>query len=311
MKLSRQSSVDLICSWEGRNEKDGSYKEIIDIYNSYKGKFPRNVKMKYEWEWCACTWSAVAIKLGYTNIMPIEISCFYLIEAAKKMKCWEENDNYIPKPGDAVLYDWEDNGNDDNIGIPNHVGMVIEVYKDYGYFVVEEGNYNKSVKKRTVSINGRYIRGFITPKYDNDETTTAKKYKNKDLNIIAYEVISGLWSSGETRKKLLKEYGYDYAAVQKKVNEILNKDTNNKKIATCKPKSYDLNLSGYFVTTANLYCRNDAGTNKKALCKIPKNTKVLCNGYYTKFNDIKWYYINFKLEGIQYAGFSSGEYLRR
>jgi hypothetical protein len=310
MTLSRKASVNLIRSWDGRNEKDGSYKEIIDIYNSYKGKFPRNVKMKYEWEWCACTWSAVAIKLGYTSIMPIEISCFYLIEAAKKMNCWQERDGYVPKPGDAVLYDWEDSGKGDNVGVPNHVGMVIEVYKDAGYFVVEEGNYNRAVKKRTVSINGKYIRGFITPKYDNDEIGVPKKNTGKDINMIAHEVITGLWDSGEKRKQLLKEYGYDYSAVQNKVNEILN-SSNTKKVATCKPKSYDINLLGYYIATANLYCRNDAGTNKKALCKIPKDTYVFCDGYYTVFNGVKWYYIKFELKGIQYTGFSSGKYLRR
>ena len=41
--------------------------------------------------------------------MPVEISCYYLIEAAKKMGCWQENDAYIPNPGDAILYDWQDN----------------------------------------------------------------------------------------------------------------------------------------------------------------------------------------------------------
>ena len=44
---SRQAVVDLICSWEGLNEADGSYKKIVDIYNSYTGSFPRGVKMQY------------------------------------------------------------------------------------------------------------------------------------------------------------------------------------------------------------------------------------------------------------------------
>lgn len=82
---SRQAVVDLICSWEGLNEADGSYKKIVDIYNSYTGSFPRGVKMQYGWAWCACTWSATAIKLGYTDIMPIEIGCEELINRAKKM----------------------------------------------------------------------------------------------------------------------------------------------------------------------------------------------------------------------------------
>lgn len=104
MGYSRQAVADLVNSWVGKNEADGSYKTIIDIYNSYNGAFPRGIKMDYSWPWCACTWSAAAIKLGYTPIMPIEISCYYLIEAAKKKGIWIENDAHVPKVGEGVLY---------------------------------------------------------------------------------------------------------------------------------------------------------------------------------------------------------------
>lgn len=121
---SRQKVVDLVKSWEGKKESNGTHKSIIDIYNGYKGKLPRGIKMKYDWSWCACTWSALAIKLGYTAIMPIEISCGYLIDAAKKLGVWKENDDYIAQPGDAVLYDWDDSGKGDNTGWPDHVGVI-------------------------------------------------------------------------------------------------------------------------------------------------------------------------------------------
>lgn len=70
------------------------------------------------------------------------------------MGCWQENDAYVPSPGDAILYDWQDNGFGDNSGNPDHVGTVIEVHKESGYMVIEEGNYSNAVKKRTLSING-------------------------------------------------------------------------------------------------------------------------------------------------------------
>ena len=37
---SRSEVVKLISSWIGKKEADGSYKEIIDIYNSFTGEFP-------------------------------------------------------------------------------------------------------------------------------------------------------------------------------------------------------------------------------------------------------------------------------
>lgn len=47
--------------------------------------------------------------------------------------------------------------------------------------------------------------------------TTAKK----SVTEIAKEVIAGKWGNGDARKKALTAAGYDYNAVQKKVNELL------------------------------------------------------------------------------------------
>lgn len=319
---SRKAVVSLANLWLGKNEKDGSYKEIIDIYNSYPGPFPRGTKMDYSWAWCAATWSALAIKLGYTDIMPIEISCGYLIEGAKKMGIWQEADDYIPKPADAILYDWDDNGVGDNTGWPDHVGVIEYVNKDSGYMVVIEGNYSDSVKKRTISINGRYIRGFITPKYDLDDSYIPEESVDngaavgKSIDEIAHEVIAGIWDKGEKRKELLEANGYNYREVQDRVNEILDKSTKETPAmsavtATCYAKSYNKALAGSFITTEDLHCRNDAGTNKKALCIIPKGTEVMNYGYYTMSNEIMWPYIDFTLNGVKYTGFSSLRYLQK
>lgn len=324
---SRNDIVQLARSWIGKNEKNGTHKEIIDIYNSHS-PLPRGSKMKYEWPWCAATWSALAIKLGYTDIIPIEMSCGFLINAAKAMGCWQENDGYIPSPGDAVLYDWEDSGKGDNIGWPDHVGTVEYVNPSEGYFVVIEGNYSDSVKKRTVSINGRYIRGFIVPKYDSGTDANLPTLDGeKDLNEIAHEVISGLWGNGDERKSNLTSKGYDPAEVQKKVNEILNGNATTAKnpnqqqsqrqpfekavTSKCVARNFDKKLAGFYKIDENLYCREDAGSNKKAMCLIPKGTNVRCYGYYNVSNDVKWYYIRFIMDGVQYTGFSSSKYMTK
>lgn len=323
----RSEVVKLIKSWIGKKESDGSYKAIIDIYNTLS-IFPRGTKMQYSWPWCACTWSAVAIKLGYTDIMPIEISCAELIKKAKDMGCWQENDAYIPSLGDGVLYDWEDSGSGDNIGAPDHIGIVTYVNRESGYMEVTEGNYSDSVKTRTIALNGRYIRGFITPKYDKEPvvnspvSTSAAK---KDNNTIALEIIAGKWDSGNARKNAVTSAGYNYSEVQKIVNQKLNgsaitakqptqnqnQPTAKKVTATCAAKKFNSSLNGAYVTIANLYCRNDAGTNKKALCLIPAGTTVNCYGYYNEANGSRWPYIQFTMDGVQYTGFSSINYLKK
>lgn len=327
MSKTRAEVVALANSWLGLNEADGSHKKIIDIYNKMAGPFPRGTKMKYDWAWCACTWSALAIKLGYTDIMPIEISCYYLIEAAKKMGIWIEEDNRVPKVAEAVLYDWDDNDNykkTDNKGTPEHIGIIVEVNESAGHFVVVEGNFSNAVKKRTLSINGRYIRGFISPKYDGDGTigTTVQK-PGKTVEEVAREVIAGTWGTGTTRKQKLEANGYNYKEVQSKVNEILN----GKATQTAKPTPTvsstkevtatdyamfnNVNISGTYETTAALYIRYGAGTNKKAMACLPKGTKVRCFGYYNVVNKAKWYYVQVTMDGVTYCGFCHGGYLKK
>lgn len=330
MSYSRQAVVDLVSSWLGKKESDGSYKSIIDIYNGFSGSLPRNLKMQYGWAWCACTWSALAIKLGYTAIMPIEISCYYLIESAKKMGIWVEDDGYVPKVGDAVLYDWQDSGAGDNKGTPDHIGTVVSVNESAGYFVVVEGNYADSVKKRTVSINGKYIRGFICPKYTDNEVSVARtgndrNGESKSIDTVAHEVIDGTWGSGAERTRALATAGYDASTVQKRVNEILNgfavqaksqnqsqnQPSEKKVFATCSAQWFDESLAGVYKTTANLYLRNDAGTNKRAVVLIPKGTEVTNYGYYSVSNEEKWLYIQTIIDGVTYVGFSHSAYLSK
>ena len=58
---------------------------------------------------------------------------------------------------------------------------------------------------------------------DNDNQGETKK----TIEELSKEVIDGKWGDGETRKKKLEEAGYDYNAVQDRVNEMLvlnNKD---------------------------------------------------------------------------------------
>ena len=49
-------------------------------------------------------------------------------------------------------------------------------------------------------------------------TTPAKK----SVDELAKEVLAGKWGNGDARKKALTEAGYDYSAVQKKVNSLLS-----------------------------------------------------------------------------------------
>ena len=164
--------VEQAKAWLGLKEADGSFKPIIDTYNSHT-PLARGVKMQYDWEWCATFVSSVAIKLGYTDIIPTECSCTKMIELLKGIGAFVEDDSVVPAPGWIMFYDWQDNGSGDNKGSSDHVGIVEKVVGNT--ITVIEGNYSQSVKRRTIAVNGKYIRGYGVPKYDT-ETTTKEEY---------------------------------------------------------------------------------------------------------------------------------------
>lgn len=327
MDYLRDKVVEKARSWLGKNEKERTHIEIINIYNKHRDKTPRKIAMSYDWPWCACTWSAIAFSLGYEAIMPVEMSCSALIDIAKKMGIWVEDDAYVPLPGDAVLYDWGDDGKNDCVGPPDHIGVVEYVNKKTGTFIVIEGNYHDAVARRTMLLNGRYIRGFITPKYTYKTDHIEQKSGGKTVDVIAQEVIAGIWGIGQERKDQLSAYGYDPVKIQNRVNEILNggankgttpkedsiRPTEKKVTAVATAKKYAKSVVGTYTVTAmsGLYLRNDSGTNKKALCLIPMGTKVRCYGYYNLVSNKKWLYIQAPVSGVLYTGFASGDYLRK
>lgn len=180
--VTRTDIVRQVCSWEGWSESNGKYRIIIDIYNYYLptavNSGTLNYKVQYSDEWCATAASAAYIQAGAPELFPIECGCPRNITLAKKMGIWQEADDYVPEPADAVLYDWQDSGSGDNAGTPDHIGIVISVDKAAGTFVVMEGNKDETVASRTMKINGRYIRGFITPKFNDTPTTKKEEVKN-------------------------------------------------------------------------------------------------------------------------------------
>lgn len=295
-KKTRRAVVQLAQSWIGKNEADGSHREIIDIYNSYKGKKPRGLKMKYDWSWCAATWSALAIALDYTDIMPIEISCGELIKRAQDMDIWVEDDSYIPKPGDAILYDWQDSGVGDNTGWPDHVGTVSHISEDKKTFEVVEGNYNDKVAVRYVSANGKNIRGFITPKYD-EEPDSIKDVPKFTVTAIAEQVLDGKWGNGSERKELLEKSGYNYSEVQAEVNRIY-KERNQKRTV-------------YEITAYSLKCREYASLDSKVVGYVSKGCRYEGTGNKVKSGGIEWIELLFTVIGKDPVRiWCSGNYLK-
>lgn len=209
--------IKLAQSWIGKNEKDGSHKAIIDLYNSHK-PLARGYAVKYNDNWCATTITALGIGCNAVDIIPKECGCQKMIELFKKIGCWQEKDSHVPKMGDIIFYDWQDDGKGDNTGWSDHVGIVEKV--EGNTITVIEGNINDAVGRRTLQVDGKYIRGYGVPKYE-AEITVPKK----SLDEWAKEIIAGKHGSGHAnREASLKNAGctYAYSDVRAKVNELCN-----------------------------------------------------------------------------------------
>lgn len=215
----RDDIIKVARSYLGTVAGSAAHADIIHIFNTVK---PFGYTAHASDPWCAEFVSACAIQaFGKKKAMkyfPLSAACTYMINKAKEMGIWVENDKYIPAKGDFILYDWNDSGYGDNTGQPDHVGIV-DYYK-HGIIHVIEGNYSNRVKRRNIDIDGRYIRGFITPDYDRIRSAS-KPEKLKDTDTMVKEVLSGQWGSGAQRKKLLVNAGYDYDIIQNRVNQVI------------------------------------------------------------------------------------------
>lgn len=117
-----------------------------------------------------------------------------------------------PKPGDQIFFGT-------SISDCSHTGIVEKVDGSKVYTI--EGNTSDQVARRSYALTSSKIVGYGRPKYDAETTTTTTPAPAKTVEELAKEVLDGKWGNGEDRKKALTAAGYDYTAVQNKVNELV------------------------------------------------------------------------------------------
>lgn len=79
------------------------------------------------------------------------------------------------------------------------------------------GNGEERVDRLTdAGYDANYIQEIVNRMLNGDETPNVS-----DIDTIAQEVIMGEWGNGDERKERLENAGYDYQAIQSRVNELL------------------------------------------------------------------------------------------
>lgn len=142
-------------------------------------------------------------------------SCLEMLE-------WFEKRGQIvkdPQAGDIVFFKYSTNNRR-----TNHVGLVVSVHDKVINTI--EGNTSNTAQGSQdnggmVAQRNRYsnIVAYARPKYQ--EGILVNISDHKTVEEIAAEVIAGKWGSGNDRRQRLSSAGYNYAEIQKLVNQII------------------------------------------------------------------------------------------
>ena len=129
--------------------------KLVDFYNANcfdLVKKSRKYRITYTDNWCAMFVSVCAYKNGLKTF-PYEVSVYQMCLLAKETNTFYRDVESV-KSGDLIIYNW--NGD----YIPDHVGIVKDIKN--GIITTIEGNYNSSVRSRTLSTHSASIHGFIS-----------------------------------------------------------------------------------------------------------------------------------------------------
>lgn len=217
MGRTAQDVLNVMRSWIDYSEANGKFKQIIDLYNSHK-PLARGYAVKYSDEWCDTTVSAAAIKAGVVDLIGTECGCEQHVKIFQSMGIWIEDGTITPKPGDIILYNWDD-ATQPNDGYSDHIGYVESV--SGRTITLIEGNKGEAVARREIPVGWGYIRGYARPKYSSGGTAPSTPIPPKTIDEIARDVIKGVYGNEPKRSEALKALGYNPKEVQERVNAIL------------------------------------------------------------------------------------------
>ncbi len=217
--------------------------KFLNTARSYIGKdgyYVCKTKLGYDavYDWCAFAVSAIMKDCGFIGKYTSGVHSFASDEGRYgdgKYGTWFLKYSQAVQPGDIIMFRYSSLNPIDKYSA-SHVGIVEAV--NGNTLTTLEGNIegwgdnwacNSTFKRKTRYLNDSSVYAFFRPKWkESTSTSTTVKKTNtvkKTVDELAKEVIAGKWSAGDERKQKLTAAGYDYSAVQTKVNEMLSGNT--------------------------------------------------------------------------------------
>jgi len=127
-------------------------------------------------------------------------------------------------------------------------------------------NYVRSPKINgtTVDQNQINIQWIDQPKVST-EPVIVPVIQHKSVDQLAVEVLAGVWGNGEDRKKRLTEAGFDFRAVQNRVNEIASERKETKKTHIVAKNETLSEIAKRYNTTVNRLVKANGIPNKNKI----------------------------------------------
>ena len=218
-----------------------TFMTIAESYKGRNGNYVCNTKLKLGMivDWCAYSISAIMKDCGFIGKYQGG-SYGYASDAARedngKYGEWFKKGTKAPQKGDYIMFRYASFTNPLDKYSASHVGIVKTVNGDK--ITTLEGNVDgnnsnwaatSTFKEKTRYLSNSDVYAFYRPKWQYTTVTAPKTEaktnnettKKKTVEELAKEVINGQWGAGEERKSKLTKAGYNYNAVQSKVNELL------------------------------------------------------------------------------------------
>lgn len=223
--------------------------KFLDMARSYIGKTGYYVcitklGLNAILDWCAYVISAIYKDCGFIGKYTDSIHSFASDEGRYgdgKYGTFFLKGQKTPQAGDLIMFRYSGLDPIDKYSA-SHIG-IIESVKGNTITTLEgnvEGNNSNwaetsTFKRKTRYLSDSSVYSFFRPNWKNTTQTSTgtgatTTKKTSDVDTIAKEVIAGKWDSGDMRKQLLTSAGYDYSAVQNRVNEILAQTTPKKSV---------------------------------------------------------------------------------
>lgn len=156
-------------------------------------------------DWCAM-FVSFCLHYGGVENFPLDAGCNTWAPQLQSLGLYHANDDYVPKPGDLVFFDWEQDASLD------HVGLVAQIAAD-GSIVTIEGNSDNRVRHCTYPAGDPRLAAYgELPEGKPKEETVTQTFTGPDYTVtVTYDAAANLPENALLTVREIPQNSEEYA----------------------------------------------------------------------------------------------------